>query len=133
MQYPSYSREYLTELPAKSKREQNQRVVDEIMKSFIQELNKAALSGAKSYIFDMSNLEYVPPSQMTSNGMQRSPRSYNGMGNGMVIMQYSIPMDELIFLFKERFPGCEVTQKGEWIDINSNMRTFKDGLCIDWS
>lgn len=132
MQYPSYSREYLTELPAKSKREQNQRVVEEIMKSFIQELNKAALSGAKSYMFDMSNVEYVPPSQMTtSNGMQRSPRSYNGIG--MVIMQYSIPIDELIALFKERFPGCEVTQKEEWVDTNSNTRTLKKGLCIDWS
>ena len=130
MDYQSYSREFLTELPAKRKRELDQRVVEEIMKSFIQELSMAALSGAKSYMFDMSNTEYVPPSQMTtSNGMQRSPRVYNGK----IIMQYSIPMDELIALFKERFPGCEVTQKEEWVDTNSNTRTLKKGLCIDWS
>jgi hypothetical protein len=46
---------------------------------------------------------------------------------------YSIPKEELLPLFQEKFPDCVVTLQEIWIETYSNTKTLKSGILIDWS
>jgi hypothetical protein len=83
---------------------------DEMICTFIINLERAAANRVTSYFFDMSKYTQVSP------GVKAE-------------FSYTSPLDELIHDFQERFSGSEVTYKEDWI-IDG---VIKKGIMIDWA
>jgi len=111
----TYSRTYLQGIPMESKRAE----VSRIITSFINELRDHAGQGHTTFLFDMTNMRYVAPDK----NKQISK----------FMTTYSIPKEELVPLFQEKFPDCVVTLQEVWIETYSNTKTLKSGILIDWT
>lgn len=127
MEIPIYSRDYLIKLPAQIKREKAYEMIHRVQKC----VYAIAASGKSLYYLDMTNAVYEPPVPPPIPG--QTVKLYGGGAYRDDTNTYPLPMDELIPLFQERFPGCQVTYKEEWVDTTSNTKTLKKGICIDWS
>jgi hypothetical protein len=46
---------------------------------------------------------------------------------------YTIPIDEMVPLFLEKFPDCTITYQELMIDTKFNFKVSQKGILIDWS
>lgn len=69
-----------------------------LISQFIYFLNQTAAYGDTSFFFNMTKMKYEPD---TSSINQKVPT-------------YSVPINELIPLFEERFPSCRITYQDSW-------------------
>lgn len=102
----TYSREYLKSMPEQRKQQE----IDNIVNRFISLLRDAAASGKTSYL-------YVRDSQR-DHRCQPQPLLTDA---------------DVIAGFFTRFPGCNIYYDESWVETNSNTRTLKKGIMIDWS
>ena len=115
------SRQYLQSLPLEVKRAE----VSSLISTFQKALLSAAGSGQTSYLFDMTNADYIIESPQKDVMKQSVYTSLNP--------PYTIPLDELIQLFKERFPDCTITYQELMVDTKFNFKVPQKGILIDWS
>lgn len=100
MSHYTYSRSYLQELPLERKRD----AVNKFISTSIGILLRAAASGSKNYIFEMSHLRYE---------------------------DYPVyPISDMVQLIQEKFPECTVTYQ-ELGGVGGAL--LKKGVLIDWS
>ena len=107
------SREFLRGIPAKIQREK----VDRIIKAFYHDLYTTASAGATSYFYNRSLIPDTPPIKTVVTKVYESIMS----------------PDELVPLFKEKFPDCKITYEEQWVNTADNTRVLKKGIRIDWS
>ncbi len=101
-----FSRTYLQSLPAAARKAE----FDQLFRTFIGEVAQAARAGKTSYVFSM---QLVGPTGRPPGGTWTA--------------------DELLPLFKEKFPDCTVHYEEMWIDVTSTSRHFSKRIVIDWS
>jgi len=111
----TFSRSYLQTLPLDHKRNE----VSRLISTFLTSLLRTAASGQKQYLFDMTEMTYSPS--------MMPPSSLN------VSKYYTMPIDEMVPLFLEKFPECTVTYQEFMIDTPVNFKVPKKGILIDWS
>jgi hypothetical protein len=116
-----FSRAYLQGRTLEYKRQEVSKLID----TFLKALLSAADSGRTSYLFDMSNTDYINQSPEQDVMKQHVYTSFDP--------SYSIPLDELIQLLKERFPECNVTYDDIMVDSQLGFKIPKKGILIDWS
>jgi hypothetical protein len=109
------SRSYLLGLPDRRKRQE----INAIFDTFLYSLERAASNGETSYFFNMTNMKQIAP--MTSPYPFDSKKSH------------TIPIDEIVFEFKIKFPDCYVKYIEKWVESTANTRVLKRGILIDWS
>lgn len=121
----TFSRSYLQSIPNENKIKEMNRLVN----SFMPELRKSAANGSKIYFYDMTYMRYVSP---TPAGHSKSnppqPPPYNSAD-----MEYNIPVEELVPLLNQKFPGCQVSYQETWVQSEPGIRILKKGIIIDWS
>ena len=114
-----FSRAYLQSLPLERKREE----VDTLIRQFAPSIRNTAREGYTYYLFDMTNMRLVKPiPEHKRVCVLQSPQN-----------TYTIPNEELVTLFQEKFPDCTVTYQEIWTETETNERTVKKGILIDWS
>jgi hypothetical protein len=119
-----FSRAYLQGRPLEHKRKE----VSKLISIFQQALLSAADSGSTSYLFDMTNTDYI--SQITQpDNMKQTIHIRTSFTNP----SYSMPIDEIIPLFQERFPDCTITYQELMVDTKFNFKVPQKGILIDWS
>jgi hypothetical protein len=116
-----YTRSYLHGIPTQG----NITETNEIVNLFINQLTNVASLGRTSYFFDMSYMKYVPPEE------QGKPRKWALFRQQKVT--YSIPMEEIIQLVKEKFPDSSVTYREQWVTNDLSARIHRKGIIIDWA
>ena len=113
-----FSRNYLLGLPAAHRKSQLERVITPILS----EVHGAAMGGKTSYAFNMQRaggpIRYRPHPQMQEQGQPPLPPR---------------TVEELLPLFKEKFPYCAVTYEEVWIDDTPTRRYLSKQILIDWS
>ena len=85
-----------------SKKKEANRLINQ----FIYFLNQTAAYGDTSFFFNMTKMKYEPDSTLKDSTAQT----------------YSVPIEELIPFFEERFPNCKITYEES-----------RKGILIDWS
>ena len=113
-----YSREYLQGLPLEKKRAD----ADRIIGIFIKDLLRDASNGWSSYLYNTNHVII----------MKGAPAMTAAQEAAYAATDHRIPeisVEDLIPLFKERFPGCKVT----YVDRLEIQGVFKKGILIDWS
>ena len=108
-----FDRTYLQSLAGIRKREQLQQVLSH----YEEAIKTAAMDGKSSYL--AANIQYIPYHTNYRKGQQQP-----------------LPpptTEEIIEAFQNKYPGCDVTYKEEWVDTDSNTRVLKKGIMIDWS
>ena len=108
-----FDRTYLQSLAGIRKREQLQQV----LRHYEEAIKTAAMDGKNSYL--ASNIQYIPYHTHCRDRQQQA-----------------LPpptTEEIIEAFQNKYPGCDVTYKEEWVDTDSNTRVLKKGIMIDWS
>jgi hypothetical protein len=83
---------------------------DEIISTFVIDLERVAWHGNTSYFFDMSKYSQVSPGAKAE-------------------FTYTISLEELIHDFQEKFARCEVIYKEDWVIDGIT----KKGIMIDWA
>ena len=116
-----FSRAYLQGRTLEYKRAEVSNLID----TFIKALLSAADSGRTSYLFDMSNTDYINQSPEQDVMKQSIYTSFDP--------SYTVPLNELIQLLKERFPDCNVTYEEIMTDSQLGFKVPKKGILIDWS
>lgn len=111
----TFSRNYLQGLPLERKRAE----VVTLISSFLTSILRAAASGQKQYLFDMTEMTYDP--------------SMDPPSNINVSKYYTIPIDEMVPLFLEKFPDCTITYQELMVDTKFNFKVPQKGILIDWS
>lgn len=96
-----------------------------LINTFLKALFSAADSGRTSYLFDMTNTDYIIQTPQQNPMTQSVYTSFDPY--------YTIPLDELIRLLKERFPDCNVTYQEIIVHTSENTTLLKKGILIDWS
>jgi hypothetical protein len=91
--------------------ETNRLEANKIINSFIDLFNQAARYGDTSYFYNMTNMTLISKEQAIQDGVEAHKT-------------YTIPINELIPFFQERFPKCKITYE---------EREFRKGILIDWS
>jgi hypothetical protein len=86
-------------------------------------LIRAANEGHTSYLYDMTNMRFIPPVPYNQRHMVQSTFAC-GSSN------YTIPLEEILPLLKEKFPGCDISYKEEH---NDESKSLKKGILINWS
>lgn len=107
MSLTTYSRDYLQSIPQKKKEEQ----VDAIVQGFLRDIHTTALNGGTSY-------RYVKPDDYS-----------------LIMSEPGAPAltdSEIVAGFFLRFPGCKVYYEDIIVE-NSNRKTLKKSIVIDWS
>jgi len=117
------SREFLRGIPAKIQREK----VDRIIKSFYHDLYTVASAGATSYFYNRSLIPDTLPIKTVC-----SKKSMMTFAQSEIYESIMSP-DELVPLFKEKFPDCKITYEEQWVNTTDNTRLLKKGIRIDWS
>lgn len=105
----SYSRDYLKGIPEQIK----QQLIDNTVSRFIQDLRSAAANGKTSYLFVKDDDKAKDHACRTNQPLLTDA--------------------DLIAGFCKRFPGCNIYYDESWVETNSNTRTLKKGIMIDWS
>ena len=107
-----FDRAYLQSLAGIRKREQLQHVLH----YYEEAIKTAAMDGKTSYL--AANIQYIPYHTTYRKGPQPlAPPT----------------TEEIIEAFQNKYPGCCVSYKEEWVDTDSNTRVLKKGIMIDWS
>ncbi len=102
-----YSREYLQDLPAKYRADH----VANIINTHVNQILSAARNGSTSYVF----------------------RSFTHDPNSG--LKYSIipTPDELVAMFKAKFPHCHVEYTEIWEEVRLGVKEQRRMIKIDWS
>jgi hypothetical protein len=117
----TYSRSFLQGISAENMQKNKQMEINLLVNSFIHELRRHAGDGKTSYLFDMTNMHHV------------SPRPWNMFTRRVKYFSYTIPIEEMIPLFQDKFPDCAISYQETWVDTNSHTKALKKGILIDWS
>lgn len=107
MSFNTFSRAFLQAAPERTKQAY---IEHNIIRSFIQDLERAANAGKTQYIYTQNpRLVYTtpPPSTITN--------------------------DDLIAAFQRKFPDCDVSYQETWVDVDAVNKVLKKGIVIDWS
>jgi len=107
-----YTRQALQNIPNENKRNE----VNNMINQFIDELLRHAGQGRKSYFYNMTNMEF-----------SRNPLV------PIVNNVYSVPIDEILVMFRERFPDCIVSYQEILTEGAGGIRSVKKGILIDWA
>jgi len=112
-----FTRQSLLNAPTENKRNE----VNNMINQFIGELLRRAGQGQKTYFYDMTNMQFV-----------RNP-----VGAADIIpvniQTYSVPIDEILTMFREKFQDCTVSYQEIWTEGVGGARTVKRGILIDWT
>lgn len=119
----SYSREYLQSIPELRKQE----TIDWIVGGFIQQLKQNASEGKTQY---WVNLDYDERGCRRNNLHVGAMMETNKVNSQLI---HGLTINELIHGLQNRFPGCKISYEESWVETNSNTRTLKKGILIDWS
>ena len=111
-----FSRNYLQNIPNENKINE----VNNMINQFIGDLTRVAGQGQKSYFYNMTNMQFVRNNQGAENIINNN-------------QTYSVPMDELLVMFRNKFDGCIVSYQEIWTECIGGARTVKRGILIDWS
>jgi len=140
MDSETFSRSFLQGIPEQCKQSR----IDQIIYQFINELKNAAAMGKTSYM-------YQPPHDLIQTGPAiRINVSLNPPALGKTFLSSAsgaaginslsntphlpvITIDDLVSAFQKKFPDCNVSYQETWVDIDSNNRSLKKGIIIDWS
>jgi hypothetical protein len=88
-----------------------------LISQFIHLLHQTAGYGDTSFFYNMTKMKFTS-----------SPPLVIEEGNKKIYdATYSVPIEELIPLFQEKFPNCKVTYQDAYGD------ELKKGILIDWS
>jgi hypothetical protein len=125
---PVFSRTYLQSVPELCK----QKVIENIINEFIQDLESAAAMGKTSYFYHEHRQFRDIQTAFSKVSILHSAGKNSIWGNGQQ-NALTVTNDDLISAFQQKFPGCDITQQNEWVDTNFNTRTLNKGILIDWS
>jgi len=107
------SRAYLQSLPAQTKREQIQQILNHV--SGI--VKNEAISGKTSYLYNLKN----PQIEQYKKTLVHHPH---------------LPViDDSDFLpvLQEMFPDCTISYQEVWVDITATNKVLTKGFLVDWS
>jgi hypothetical protein len=110
-----FTRNYLQNIPNENKRNE----VNNMINQFIGELLRRAGQGQKSYFYDMTNMQFVRNNQICENIINNN-------------QTYSVPTEEILSMFREKFPDCIVSYQEIWTEGVGGVRSVKRGILIDW-
>uniref|UniRef100_A0A6C0L7D4 Uncharacterized protein n=1 Tax=viral metagenome TaxID=1070528 RepID=A0A6C0L7D4_9ZZZZ len=139
MSSQTFSRSVLQGIPEQRK----QQDIDGLIERFIHELLHAAAMGKTSYMYqpphDLIQTGHAIRINVSSNPpalgktFLSSPSSATGMNSLSNTPLPVITIDDLVSAFQKKFPDCDVSYQETWVDIDSNNRSLKKGILIDWS
>lgn len=115
MNSETFSRSFLQGIPEQCK----QNRIYQIIGHFIQDLKNAAAMGKTSYMYNPDNCRVL-----NQHLFPGGPKNHNSP---------VITIDDLVSAFQKKFPECDVSYQETWVDIDSNTRSLKKGILIDWS
>ena len=118
----NYSRTYLQNISNENKKIS----VNNMISQFIDDLRRIAGLGQKSYFYNMTNMQFVRNPIINQPGNDIIPNNNNNQ-------TYSIHIDELLPLFREKFPDCSISYQEIWSESTPGTRVLKKGILIDWS
>lgn len=129
----TFSRSYLKAL---SEIRKNQ-LLDQVINSFIIDLQNAAASGETSYLFNLNEFQEKQTAriqkQLSINRMSEQLVSNKGQKFRMP-SPVSLSNDELVRAFQKKFPDCKVFYDTYWIDAVTNPYLKNTvAIIIDWS
>ena len=108
----AFDRAYLQNLAGFRKREQ----IKNIINIYNQSVQNAATDGKTSYLVDLQASPYMQPTNINGQQPRLPPTT-----------------EELIEAFQNKYPGCDVSYKEEWLYTDANTKVLKKGIVIDWS
>ena len=137
----SYSRDYLQNLPKQRKQE----TINQILGSFINDLQIVAGSGKLSYLYEIPaschqvRTPYIPRQSIHTHARHQNvdtsiPPTWQYQPNYPILN-----LDEVLEGIKNKFPDCKVSYEETWIEDTSRQnagqitKTLKKGILIDWS
>ena len=115
----SFSRSYLLGVPNEYRKTE----FNQMVSLFIQDLLKSASESKTSYFYDMTKMTLIEP----------NPPSSLALKTRRLGQSYTIPMDELLPMFQEKFPDCKVTYEEGWMNSTPTQKVLRKGIMIDWS
>lgn len=143
----SYSREFLQNIPKQRRNE----TINQIVHSFINELQNAASSEKSSYLYEIplscyiTRIPYIPGHSVPAQINPLIGRHNKNVDTSTPpTWQYQptypiLTLDDVVEGIKNKFPDCKVTYEETWVEDISRQntgqitKTLKKGIIIDWS
>jgi len=107
MSSQTFSRSFLQAAPERTKQTH---IDNNIIGSFIHDLQRAANAGKTHYMYTHN------PRMVHSNPPPPT-----------------ITTDDLIAAFQRKFPDCDVSYQETWVEVDATNKVLKKGIVIDWS
>lgn len=102
-------------------------MLDEIIKAFLPQLLEAATLGRAGYLIEYNLVDPKPQGALVDFKGETCPIP-------SIAAKGILTDDDLVQGCKNKFPGCQVSFKGNWIPVGTSQTSvFKMGIYVSWA